>query len=189
VIILVRHAEAVTRVVGGPSEAERPLSETGARQADALVEPLVAHQPTMIVSSPYRRAVDTVVPTARALALDVSTIDELREWDDGFATVDDWRSRYDRCWVDPHQRYGDGESHHELSIRANATIMDLLARSEAGPVIAAGHGTWIARGLETLGAPASPAFWAAMPNPAIYLITRAASTIEVSGPGLTSAGR
>ncbi|MGZ4734506.1 MAG: histidine phosphatase family protein [Acidimicrobiia bacterium] len=150
----------------------------------ALVERLAGYRPTAVISSPYRRAVDTVVPTARALGLEVGTRRDLREWDDGLETVEDWLPRYERCWADPDLRYGAGESHRELSIRATSALRDLLGQYGGETVIAASHGNWIARGLEGLGAPASPDFWRAMPNPAVFVIEHDGPRVSVTGPGL-----
>jgi 2,3-bisphosphoglycerate-dependent phosphoglycerate mutase len=183
-LVVVRHAEAEPRVVGGPGEAMRPLSVRGHAQAATLIDRLVATGAAAIVSSPYRRAQDTVAPAAAVLGLRVETRVDAREWDDGFETAADWRDRYDACWRDLDLRYGDGESHRELMVRAGACLRELLGRAANGTVIVASHGTWISRGLQAIGTPVTQAFWAAMPLPAVYELRADGGAGAVTGPGL-----
>jgi 2,3-bisphosphoglycerate-dependent phosphoglycerate mutase len=183
-LVVVRHAEAETRVPGGPAEVVRPLTARGRDQARSLVDRLVATGATSIVSSPYRRAHDTVAPAAMALGLAVTTRADVREWDDGFETADDWRRRYEACWMDPDLRYGDGESHRDLMTRAGACLRELLDRAGDETVVVASHGTWISRGFQALGAPVTRAFWESMPLPAVYEVRTDSGAISVIGPGL-----
>jgi len=183
-LLLVRHAQAEHRWAGGPPEHERPLTMHGHRQAAELVGRLTAHEPNLVVSSPYRRAFDTVVPTARVLGLDVLARDDLREWDDGLEFVDDWMPHYERCWADAEHRYGAGETHQELGARAGTALRDLLERSGEGVVVAASHGTWIVRGLGALGVNVSLDFWRAMPSPAVYVLVAEGASLTATGPGL-----
>lgn len=184
-LVVVRHAEAETRFVGAPQEDERPLSARGHRQAEDLVARLRPYGPTAIVSSPYRRAMDTVAPTAAALGLHIAVRADAREWDDGLETVEDWMPRYERCWREPSHRHGDGESHDELTARASACLRELLDRAGSRTVIAASHGTWIARGLGALGAPVTWDFWRAMPLSAVYEVESRGGEVSVGGPGLS----
>ncbi|HZD37883.1 MAG TPA: histidine phosphatase family protein [Actinomycetes bacterium] len=66
-ILVVRHAEPEVPAADGPPEPLRPLAGRGRRQAEELAEELCAAAPHTIVSSPYRRALDTVRPAARRL--------------------------------------------------------------------------------------------------------------------------
>jgi len=76
-MLLVRHARA-----GDASEWEgddrlRPLDERGRRQAEALVKTLSAHPAARVLSSPYRRCVQTMEPLAEARGLEVELREEL----------------------------------------------------------------------------------------------------------------
>jgi 2,3-bisphosphoglycerate-dependent phosphoglycerate mutase len=82
-ILLVRHAEPVVATLDGPAEPLRPLTERGHRQAEALAEELCAARPHTIVSSPYRRALDTVRPAADRIGLGIELLDDLCEWRSG----------------------------------------------------------------------------------------------------------
>jgi len=77
--VLLRHASAGDRDHwDGPDEL-RPLDERGRRQAAELVELLQPFGLRRVVSSPYVRCVDTVVPLAAALGVPVEEDDRLAE--------------------------------------------------------------------------------------------------------------
>jgi 8-oxo-dGTP diphosphatase len=78
-VLLLRHAwagERDERTTGGDSL--RPLDERGRRQALALRD-LAQRGVSRIVSSPYRRCVETVEPLADMLGLPVELDDRLAE--------------------------------------------------------------------------------------------------------------
>ena len=76
---LVRHAEAGSRMAWVGNDFERPLDDHGRMQADAIGSALASRPVRRILSSPYVRCVDTVVPLGRTLGLPVEDCDELAE--------------------------------------------------------------------------------------------------------------
>lgn len=78
-LYVVRHAHAGTRGDWDGPDEERPLSERGRRQARALVDTLAEAGVTRLVSSPYRRCVQTLEPLAEAWGLEVVADDRLAE--------------------------------------------------------------------------------------------------------------
>lgn len=168
-LLLVRHATSVPPAQDGPGEYERPLSALGRQQAQALVTELVAHSPTRVLSSPYRRSVDTVAPTARALGLDVETREALREWRSGIGATPEWKTHYRHCWERPESAAVGGETHLALERRAVAALHDIARESPAESVTIVGsHGGWIARALHGLGWRIDADFWLGMPMPAVF---------------------
>ena len=72
-LILVRHAEAVALgEAGAATDFDRPLTETGRHQAEALAKALakLRIQPQAIFTSPAIRAIETATPIAAALTPD-----------------------------------------------------------------------------------------------------------------------
>ena len=167
-VVLVRHALSVTPTAGGPDNVARPLAPEGLRQAAALVDDLCAPAPAAVWSSPYLRAVQTVEPTARALGLMVRTAPDLREWDDGYAFVEDWVSHCERSWADPSLAQPGGESLDGLTVRAVGAVRRLAGQYPGQRVLVGSHGTFVGRALCGFGAPVDWPFLRAMPMPAIY---------------------
>ncbi|GAA3431995.1 histidine phosphatase family protein [Kutzneria kofuensis] len=178
-IVLVRHAHPVYPSPGGPDDYHRPLDEIGLAQAEDLVEELAAMGPTLIASSPYLRAVQTIEPLARTLGLPIRTDQNLREWDSGVGPTPDYARYYEESWADPDFARPGGESLNQLTARATAALRELAENQ--GTVVIGSHGTILARaligfGLTTVDWP----FSKAMPMPAVYRITGT----KISGPGL-----
>lgn len=78
-LLLVRHAHAGSRSDWEGGDWERPLSERGRQQAAGLVRALDGLAVQRILSSPYRRCVETVQPLADELGLKVETTNDLAE--------------------------------------------------------------------------------------------------------------
>ena len=76
---LVRHADAGNRGAWVGDDFERPLDGHGQVQAEAIGAALADRPVRRILSSPYVRCVDTVVPLGRVLGLPVEASDTLAE--------------------------------------------------------------------------------------------------------------
>jgi len=79
-IYLVRHAKAGERRTWDGDDIDRPLSSAGWRQSAALAERLARKDPSMLLSSPYVRCVQTLEPLG--LAIDVPVTIEQRLCED-----------------------------------------------------------------------------------------------------------
>lgn len=78
-IHLVRHAKAKNRLEWTEPDELRPLTKRGTREADAIAARLLDDPPDRLVSSPYLRCVQTLLPLSLALDVPVETADELAE--------------------------------------------------------------------------------------------------------------
>jgi 8-oxo-dGTP diphosphatase len=78
-ILLIRHAKAGDRQRWEGDDRLRPLTRSGRRQAEALVEQLRDQPVERILSSPYVRCIQTVEPLAAARGLRVEPTEELAE--------------------------------------------------------------------------------------------------------------
>ena len=89
-LLLVRHASAGDRAMWEGDDRERPLDVRGRRAADDLIERLAPFAIEQILTSPYRRCVETVAPLARARGFELDVREELgeeRQGTDGIALV------------------------------------------------------------------------------------------------------
>jgi 8-oxo-dGTP diphosphatase len=78
-VLLLRHASAGDRDDWNADDAIRPLDKRGRKQALALKELLAGHAIARIVSSPYRRCIETVEPLAGERGLPVELDERLAE--------------------------------------------------------------------------------------------------------------
>ncbi|WP_083884502.1 histidine phosphatase family protein [Nocardia higoensis] len=188
-VVLVRHAQPVIPLIGGPDDHQRPLVEQGWRQAEALVEILSRPRPVVIMSSPYLRAVQTVQPLAQALDMPVHTRHELREWESGLPLTPHSEHFYAQSWADSGHTHSDGESLDQLTTRAKQAVTAAARERRGGVVVIASHGTFISRALVGLGvAQVDWPFSRVMPMPAVYRLEVHGNRLRVEGPGLDDTG-
>ncbi|NYG54625.1 histidine phosphatase family protein [Nocardioides perillae] len=137
-------ADAAARAAGAEAldladrDADVALSETGRAQAEALGRWLLdtdeARRPTVVVSSPYRRARDTAAGAADPLGLDIELDERLRERDlgllDGLTpegvrsrlpSEAERRARLGKFWYVP----PSGESWADVAQRLRGLLADL----------------------------------------------------------------
>jgi 2,3-bisphosphoglycerate-dependent phosphoglycerate mutase len=170
-IVLVRHAQAVP--IGMPPwdvlDDERPLTETGLRDADELALELDPYHFNAAYSSPYARSMQTVGPTAARRSLEVQQLDDLRERRLAATQRDDWADLLARGWADPDFAAPGGETGREAQLRG-LRALDLLRARHAfgGRLLVGSHGNLISLILQSLEPGVDHAFHQAMPMPAVF---------------------
>lgn len=171
-IILVRHAEPIAVGTPGIAEDDRPLTPAGRLAALEIAERLAAEGPTAILSSPYRRAVETVEPLAERCGLRLSIVDDLRERRLSLTLHDGWRESLVRSWSDPDFSLPGAESGRAAQTRVRRYIETVRERNpEGGRIVMGSHGNLIALLLSGFD-PAIGVDWhLAMPMPAIYRLS------------------
>jgi broad specificity phosphatase PhoE len=137
---LLRHGETEWSTSGQHTgRTDIPLTEAGKEQARAMGELLGDLSPTLVLSSPRRRALDTA--ELAGLTVDETT-EDLAEWDygdyEGMTTAEireadpDWT-----VWT------GDtpgGETRAQIATRADRVLRRAAAAVSDGPVVLVGHG-------------------------------------------------
>src|SRR5207302_2782924 len=78
-LLLIRHAKAGSRREWLGDDQLRPVSHTGATQAESLIPLLAPFGVRRVLSSPFVRCVQTVEPLARAAGIEVEVVEELAE--------------------------------------------------------------------------------------------------------------
>lgn len=146
-LYLFRHGETDLTQGCYCGSSDPPLSAQGQVQAARIGEFLRDKRIAAIYASPLLRAVQTAEPSAAALALEIRTVEAVREVDFGeweelsFAEV---RERYREQW---RRREADlyavappgGESYRDLFARVVPAFHDLLARHADEMIAVFGH--------------------------------------------------
>lgn len=88
-VIALRHAKALSRSDWDRSDAARPLTDRGRKQAKSIVGPLRAFGVRKIVTSDAVRCVETVAPLAKALDRKAVQTEKISQdaWEDGTADL------------------------------------------------------------------------------------------------------
>ena len=134
-VTLIRHGQSVSNTAKRfGSQSDVPLSPLGQLQAQLAGETLAHSGVTRIVSSDLSRAADTARAVALSVGLSVETYPALRERNVGVLTgltFEEAMSRYpqdygDLMSGDPYRKIGGGESFHEMMLRVDALMANLL---------------------------------------------------------------
>ncbi|WP_168200986.1 histidine phosphatase family protein [Allokutzneria sp. NRRL B-24872] len=147
---LIRHGESESNV-GGPSSTpgETPLTPIGFRQAVRLAR-AVPEPPSLIVTSPYRRAQQTAQPAvdrfphARHEVWPVEEFTYLGSLEGRSTTVQERRPHVQAYWnrADPELRDAGAESFADLVSRVR-TCLRRLGEHRPGPVLVLTHEVFV----------------------------------------------
>lgn len=168
-LLLVRHAESVPSGTSDHAEDERPLTAAGEAAAIELADELEPYQLNAIYSSPYPRAMQTVLPIAERRGLEIQVLGDLRERRLSPVLLPGWREHLERAWQEQDYAPPGGETGRDAQRRAMA-ILDLLRSRHlaGGRILVASHGNLISLVLQALEPGVDFAFHLAMPMPALY---------------------
>lgn len=138
-IIFVRHAESNLR---NHDEQLRELSPKGMEDRKRVTEYLSEKKIDAVLSSPYRRAVDTVADYAQTHGFAIELADAFRE-----RVLPGWIEDYDafvkRQWEDLDYRRPGCESLRQTQRRCTAALEAVLRRYAGKTVVIGSHGTAI----------------------------------------------
>jgi 2,3-bisphosphoglycerate-dependent phosphoglycerate mutase len=164
-VLLIRHCTSSGQA------PEAALAPEGYRQAVELADRLADAGIDRIVSSPYRRARETIAPLAAQLGLEVELDARIRERELSPAPIDNWREVVARSFVDLDFHVRGGESGRQIVERGWAALADAL--SQPSRVIAlVSHGQISSLLLHRIGPPFGYDGWLSLGNPDVYRIER-----------------
>lgn len=128
----------------------RELSPKGQADTRLVTEYLRGKQIDVVLSSPFKRAVDTVKPFADSAGLAVVTMDGLRERRIDSGWIPDFEGFARKQWADFSYKLSDGDSLGEVQGRMTACIEKILAEYEGRRVAVGSHGTALSVLVHTL---------------------------------------
>lgn len=94
-----------------------------------------------VLSSPYKRAVDTVKEVADVRSLFIHTMDDFRERKIESTWIEDFKGFSQRQWSDFDYKLSDGESLREVQTRNLSALQQVLREYEGKTVVIGSHGT------------------------------------------------
>ncbi len=171
-LLLIRHCRSEGQ------EPEAALTAEGVVQAERLAELLADAGITRIVSSPYRRAHESVEPLARRLGLAVTLDDRLVEHVLCTPPADDWEQKLRRSFDDLDLCFEGGESSRAALTRGVAAVGDAVRNSE-GPVAVATHGKLLTLILGHFEDRFGFEEWRALTNPDVFRVSNADGRVWV----------
>jgi 2,3-bisphosphoglycerate-dependent phosphoglycerate mutase len=166
-IYLVRHAHSHYT----PDELNRPLSERGFLDAANVTSILINENIEVAVSSPYRRAIQTVEETAKRMNIPIHIVDGFKERNLSVQPVDDFEHAVTRVWEDFNFAWEGGESNNQAKLRGVKALHQVL-QIYSGKNIAVGtHGNLMAVTMNHFDTAYDYRFWRQLDMPDIYKLS------------------
>lgn len=137
-IYFVRHAEPDRSV---HYDRTRPLTEEGLRDSLEVTRVLKNKNVDVIISSPYKRSMDTIGDLAKTLGKEILTDDDFRERNAGGWHGDNFLEYIKNQWADFNYHIKDGESLNEVQLRNVRALKKVLSSYKDKNVVIATHGT------------------------------------------------
>lgn len=162
-LYVVRHCKAKGQ------EADAPLTREGVAQSKSLADSLSTATIERIISSPYKRATQSIAPLAQRLNLAIELDMRLVERVLCSSPRPDWQELLYASFLDLDLSVEGGESSREAMQRAVAVVTDIQRHSAQNTLLVT-HGNLMALLLKHFDDAIGFAEWRALSNPDVYRI-------------------
>lgn len=159
----IRHCEAE----GQPPQA--PLTEKGAKQAEALSEFFSTIKMDRIISSPFLRAIKSIEPTSQKHNVKIEIDERLSERTLSTSHMSDWLDKLKATFEDRELSYEGGESSREAADRIVSVVEELL-KSGSETALIVTHGNLMSLLLNHYNKEFGFEQWKSLANPDVYCL-------------------
>lgn len=166
VVYFVRHAHSNY----SSDEYNRPLSLKGLQDANLITEKLKDRQIDAVISSPYKRAIETVQGIAKWNRKQVITCDVLKERTLALGPVVDFERAINRVWNNPAFSYEGGESNLAAQRRVVPVFQKILMHYEDAHIVVGTHGNILTLILNAFNPAIGLTFWQELKMPDIIKV-------------------
>jgi 2,3-bisphosphoglycerate-dependent phosphoglycerate mutase len=166
-IYFVRHAHSTYT----PEELTRPLSERGLMDAEEATKLLARENITHVVSSPYKRAIQTVEGIANLLRLHIEIDDGFRERKLADSMVDNFNEVLLRYWENFDFSLSGGETGDFAQERGVKSLMNTLNKYRGGNIVIGTHGNIMVLIMNYYDKKYGYDFWNSLSMPDIYKLS------------------
>lgn len=137
-VYFVRHAEPDFSV---HDDANRPLTEKGIKDTAKVVAYLNDKNIEVALSSPYKRAMDTIRPFTDINNMSAEIIEDFRERKVDSCWIEDFQGFSKKQWEDFNYKLSDGECLYEVQRRNIRALEAVLYKFSGKNIIIGTHGT------------------------------------------------
>ena len=137
-VYFVRHAEPN---YNNHDDMSRELSAKGMIDRKLVTQFLSNKNIEVVLSSPHKRAVDTVAHFADIKGLNIEIIDDFRERKVDSIWIEDFTSFSKAQWADFDYKLSDGESLNEVQSRNISALNNVLEKYKGKKIVIGSHGT------------------------------------------------
>lgn len=161
VLYIIRHCQSLGQ------SPESDLSNVGIEQAEKLSNYISSRGISRIITSPFKRAIESAKPLAMKLAIEIEIKNQLAERSLGNTKSEDWRAALLHTFQDPSFRYNEGESTNDAISRIEAFLASLLPTLNS-PTAVFTHGNIISLMARIPSGDEAFNFWRSIRTPDIF---------------------
>jgi 2,3-bisphosphoglycerate-dependent phosphoglycerate mutase len=166
-IYFIRHANSTYT----PEELKRPLSERGLKDANQVTKLLSKENITHVMSSPYKRSIQTVEGIANLFGLNISIDDGFRERKLADSCVDNFDEVILKYWEDFEFSLPGGETGYFAQDRGVKSLENTLDKYDGGNVVIGTHGNIMVLIMNYYDKKYNYDFWCNLNMPDIYKLS------------------
>ena len=166
-IYLVRHAHSTYT----PEELNRPLSEAGLRGAKQVTKLLLGENITHVISSPYKRAIQTVEGIANFFGLNILIDDGFRERKLADNSVDNFNETIFKYWENFDFTLPGGETGYFAQDRGAKSLKNTLDKYDGRNIVIGTHGNIMVLIMNYYDKKYNYDFWSNLSMPDIYKLS------------------
>lgn len=137
-VFYVRHAEPNYQ---NHEDAARELTSKGLEDRKLVTQFLNGKEIGIVISSPFRRAVDTVREFADSAGLPIELNDAFRERKVGNGWIADFTAFSQEQWKDFSYKLPGGECLKDVQERNISALLDCIRKYKGKQIVIGGHGT------------------------------------------------
>lgn len=163
VLYLVRHCQAIGQ------QPNAPLTKIGQQQAIALADWLYEAEIELIISSPFVRAYQSILPLSKRLGLTIEVDAGLAERVLSSVPLDNWRELLAQTFIDLDLSFEGGESSRIAMIRGIA-VVERVIQQTVKPAVIVTHGNLMTLILKYFDQQIGYIEWENLQNPDIYCL-------------------
>ncbi|MCK6208021.1 histidine phosphatase family protein [Bacillus infantis] len=166
-LYFVRHAHSTYT----PDESARPLSSRGFADAERITGILEKENIDIVISSPYRRAVQTVEGVAKVIGQEVIIEDGFKERNLSAKPVEDFNLAITKVWEEPSFSWEGGESNIDAQKRGIEATLKVLETYEGKNIAVGTHGNIMVLIMNYFDEKYGFSFWKDLNMPDVYKLT------------------
>jgi 2,3-bisphosphoglycerate-dependent phosphoglycerate mutase len=166
-LYFVRHAHSTYT----PDELGRPLSEKGFKDVEKITEILQKENIDIVISSPYKRAIQTVEGVAKFIGKEIVIQNGFQERKLSEKPVEDFYLAVTKVWEDYNFFWEGGESNISAQERGVKVTLQVLERYEGKNIIIGTHGNIMVLIMNYFDEKFGFDFWKELNMPDIYKLT------------------
>lgn len=137
-VYFVRHAEPN---YSNHDDMSRELSPKGLEDRKLVTKFLSDKNVDVVLSSPFKRAVDTIRDFAETNGLEIGIVEEFRERKIDSVWIEDFHGFCKAQWADFNYKLSDGECLGEVQKRNIAALNNVIEEHSGKTIVVGSHGT------------------------------------------------